>query len=36
MFYNIPIIDIIFTTIAVLVITITAVVGFIKNKNNKL
>jgi len=35
MFYNTPIIDIIFTTIAISVIVITAIVGIIYNKNNK-
>lgn len=35
MFYNIAIIDIIFITVAVSVITVTAIAGIIHNKNNK-
>jgi len=35
MFYNIPTIDLVFITVAVLVITVTAIAGIIHNKNNK-
>jgi len=35
MFYNIPIIDLIFIPVAVSVITIAAIAGIIHNKNNK-
>ena len=35
MFYNVPIIDLVFITVAVLVTTITIIAGIIHNKNNK-
>jgi hypothetical protein len=35
MFYNIPVIDLVFITVAVSVIVVTAIAGIIHNKNNK-